>query len=118
MPGYKLHKVAAILESRDNVGLYDRLCSHWLDSQEIFQEVPDPPPVPTDLPQHFRGTAEEMMYLDSVGYLTDDILVKLDRATMAVGLELGCAGPFGIGRTRFWMRADCGERGISNVSRL
>ena len=87
MPGYKLYKVAAILESRDNITLYERLISHWLDSQKILQEVLDPPPVTVDRPKHFRGAAEEMMYLDSVGYLTDDILVKLDRATMAVGLE-------------------------------
>ena len=30
------------------------------------------------------------MYRDTVGYLTGDILVKLDRATMAVGLEARC----------------------------
>jgi asparagine synthase (glutamine-hydrolysing) len=87
MPGYKLHKVAAILESRNSAALYDRLSSHWLDSQEILQEAFDPPPAARDRPQHLSGAAEEMMYLDSVGYLTDDIMVKLDRATMAVGLE-------------------------------
>jgi asparagine synthase (glutamine-hydrolysing) len=88
MPGYKLHKVAAILESRDNAALYDRLSSHWLDSQEILQAFFEPrAPSFVDRPRRLRGTAEEMMYLDTIGYLPDDIMVKLDRATMAVGLE-------------------------------
>ena len=88
MPGYKLHKLASILESRDNAALYERLSSHWLDPQNSLQATSGPP-VPTDAerPHHFHHAAEELMYLDSVRYLPDDILVKLDRATMALGLE-------------------------------
>ncbi len=88
MPGYKLHKLASVLESRDVHALYEKLVSHWVDTSGILGATV----TPADLQSlksrpSFRHAAEEMMYLDTIGYLPDDILVKLDRATMSVGLE-------------------------------
>ena len=87
MPGYKIHKLASVLEIEDKHTLYQRLSSHWLDTTRILPGIADPA-VPFDHHcQSFRHTAEDMMYLDTMTYLPDDILVKLDRATMAVSLE-------------------------------
>ncbi len=88
MPGYKLHKLASILESRDVHALYEKLVCHWPDPSTILSEVPEDSTLfSVDAGQRIGRVAEDMMYLDTVGYLPNDILVKLDRATMAFGLE-------------------------------
>lgn len=85
MPGYKLHKLAHILESHDMHTLYDRLSSHWPNSGLMLSDTPTPASAEQHRP--LTNAAEDMMYLDAMCYLPDDILVKLDRATMSVGLE-------------------------------
>lgn len=87
-PGYKLHKLASVMGSSDVYEMYYRLTSHWMAPETIALGGREPP---TALTQGgialFPSASEQMMYLDSVTYLPDDILVKLDRATMAVSLE-------------------------------
>lgn len=62
---------------------------HWETPAKIVRRAAEPPTLATehrrwpDLPDFTR----QRMYLDLALYLPDDILTKLDRATMAVGLE-------------------------------
>lgn len=88
MPGYKLHKLASVMDSSDVYDMYCRLTSHWSDLPQLLPGVGDPATLSTNSHvSQLQSATEQMMYLDSVTYLPDDILVKLDRATMAVGLE-------------------------------
>jgi len=84
-PGEQLHKGALLLDADSGLALYRRLVSHWEPRELVLHEgepdgVSGPPP-------ELRGLAEMMMALDAVTYLPDDILVKIDRAAMAVSLE-------------------------------
>jgi len=88
MPGYKLHKLASVMGSSDAYEVYYRLTSHWISPETIVSSGREPPTLLTQGGVAlFPSATEQMMYLDSVTYLPDDILVKLDRATMAVSLE-------------------------------
>ncbi|TGR59961.1 asparagine synthetase B, partial [bacterium M00.F.Ca.ET.194.01.1.1] len=79
---------ASVLSLRTMDDVYRRLCSHW-EPSEIIPEAVEPPTMLTGLEAlpALPGSVERMMYLDMMSYLPDDILVKVDRAAMAVGLE-------------------------------
>lgn len=69
--------------------MYHLLVSHWRNAASI---VPGAVELPTLLTQRGQWASlpdfiRTMMHVDTVTYLPDDILVKLDRASMAVGLE-------------------------------
>jgi asparagine synthase (glutamine-hydrolysing) len=88
MFGYKVHKLASVASSRNPLELYHRLASHWLDASSVVIGAGDPETsVTRDGHNSALGVTERMMYLDLVTYLPDDILTKLDRASMAVSLE-------------------------------
>lgn len=84
--GEKLHRFAAFLNSKNRSDLYVNLQSFWSSSDDL---VPSAQSVRTDhLQEDSRfNFFELMMIIDAVTYLSDDILTKVDRATMAVSLE-------------------------------
>jgi asparagine synthase (glutamine-hydrolysing) len=89
MFGDKAHKGAGVLDSESIVELYRRLNSHDSDPAGWVKHGSEPPTRLTGNRPMLDGLDEisEMMVLDGLSYLPDDILVKVDRAAMAVSLE-------------------------------
>lgn len=80
---------AELLSVEYTQDLYTRLTTHWDAAEAMY-----PPVTPYETAATSdRSKSEEcspvatMMFLDAAMYLPDDILVKVDRATMSVGLE-------------------------------
>ena len=85
----RLRTLSEILGVEDGRGIYTWLHSHWRDPAELVVGNGAPPTVFTDLDAWARRDSlrEELMFIDTITYLPDDILVKVDRASMAVSLE-------------------------------
>jgi asparagine synthase (glutamine-hydrolysing) len=87
--GDKVHKGAPLLGSASAAELYGGMLSLWRNPADIVIDAAEPASQATGHAPDLRGlgTIERMMALDLIGYLPDDILVKVDRAAMAVSLE-------------------------------
>jgi asparagine synthase (glutamine-hydrolysing) len=87
--GEKAHKLAEILELADADEVYRRLVSQWPDPHAAMGDAAIAPVWPGGrrLDDTSADAIERMQALDAVTYLPDDILTKVDRATMSVGLE-------------------------------
>jgi asparagine synthase (glutamine-hydrolysing) len=88
LPGDKLQKLSEILACSSPESLYRRLVSHW-EPDSVVLGASEPATALTD-PNRWADISDftqRMMYLDLVSYLPDDILAKVDRASMAVSLE-------------------------------
>ena len=87
-PGNKLYRLADLLS--DSAGeFYHGIISHWVNSRRMVVGCSQPDArlgciTPDIVSPEYR---EQMMYWDLVTYLPGDILVKVDRAAMAVSLE-------------------------------
>jgi asparagine synthase (glutamine-hydrolysing) len=89
LTGDKIHKLANILPAKSAEDFYFHLVSHWHDIDTIVIGAKNPvAPVEINSLRLNLGSVEQnMMYLDSISYLPDDILTKVDRAAMGVSLE-------------------------------
>jgi len=87
--GDKLLKLAEVLAYPDGESFYRSLVSHHKNPAELVLGATEPSTILTDRASwpEVSDFRERMMYLDIKTYLHDDILTKVDRASMAVSLE-------------------------------
>jgi asparagine synthase (glutamine-hydrolysing) len=89
LPGLKIQKLANILDSSTSKDLYSRLITHWKNPAKVVKGTTNT----NDLySRQFEvldtdNFTHQMMYMDMQTFLTDDILTKVDRSSMSVGLE-------------------------------
>ena len=77
--GDKLHKLAEVIDKESPEALYKTLVSHWKSPSSVVLDSSEPPTVITDNSQwaDLDDFTLQMMYLDTMTYLPDDILVKV-----------------------------------------
>ena len=87
--GFRMHRLAKRLSVKDFDGFYRNMTEFWPDAEHVVigSAVRD-----RDLFQAlstgvFSDPRQNMMFHDQLNYLPNDILVKVDRASMAVSLE-------------------------------
>ena len=88
-PGDKAHKLAGVLALSNRHEFLHQLTSHWENPADLVIGAREPKTLltePTAWPQT-DSFEHWMMAMDAQTYLTDDILVKVDRAAMANSLE-------------------------------
>lgn len=87
LPGDKVHKLANILPL-DHDRAYRRLVSEWDMPGELVIGGKECAHVIWENSKHeVSDFVDRMQYVDTLTYLPDDILTKVDRASMAVSLE-------------------------------
>jgi asparagine synthase (glutamine-hydrolysing) len=86
--GDKAHKLRPFLDAEDPQAIYLQALSHWNPTEAMIGAHE-----PETVKSYLRNSAglpsleEQMMLTDIANYLPDDILTKVDRASMAVSLE-------------------------------
>jgi asparagine synthase (glutamine-hydrolysing) len=87
--GTRAHKLARLLSAQSSRDAYMSLVSAWDDAEAVVLDAPDAHWAgPPSLPGLAATTAEEMMAWDTLSTLPDEMLVKVDRASMAFSLEV------------------------------
>jgi asparagine synthase (glutamine-hydrolysing) len=87
--GERMHKIADILPQDSIDTVYRALISQWQDPARGVVDGVEPGGILFDegLATRHPDAIARMQVLDTLSYLPDDILTKVDRASMAVSLE-------------------------------
>jgi asparagine synthase (glutamine-hydrolysing) len=87
--GDKLHKLAGVLAVKSSEEMYRNFVSNWRNPESVVLGAHEPLTALTDSSRwaNLDDFTQRMQFLDTISYLPDDILVKVDRAAMAVSLE-------------------------------
>ena len=88
--GDKIHKLAGVLGAFNTQSFYKCLVSFWEEPAHLVLGGNEPVLYPWNLEStfgHSNDFVESMQMMDTLTYLPDDILTKVDRASMAVSLE-------------------------------
>jgi asparagine synthase (glutamine-hydrolysing) len=88
--GEKVPKLADRMTSADDMyGLFLSLVTGWRNSAQVVLDAPEPISLLSDRTAWpaLQHPVSQMMALDALTYLPDDILTKVDRASMSESLE-------------------------------
>lgn len=87
--GHRLSRISELLREPDDRSLYRQLISHQQTPELLIDGAVEPVTVYSD-PAHWVHSApawRSVALADTLAYLPNDILTKVDRASMAVSLE-------------------------------
>jgi len=86
--GGTIHKLGGLMRAESTDGMYQSLLSAWQDPESLVISGVTPGNKDYELDSDNElGLMERMMLADQISYLPDDLLAKVDRASMAVSLE-------------------------------
>lgn len=87
--GEKIHALGRLLAENRREAVYQHIVSHWRPEDDLVLGEEEHRTIVTDTGEwpELEEFAQRMMAVDFASYLPDDILVKVDRASMRVSLE-------------------------------
>ncbi len=83
----RAYKAAGVLTMPSLAAVHERLVARWPEPSQVLRERASQPFHRRDAYQVNQNGIEAMMATDLVTWLPDDVLAKVDRATMSVSLE-------------------------------
>lgn len=85
----KINRLLEVMDSSSLNGFYNGLSQQWHDTEALVHGSADITLLNQDIRRQVQGLKpeEEMVYWDVLSHLPDRMMVKIDRATMASGLE-------------------------------